>query len=212
MSAEEAVEYGLVDAVVSRPYFSSDIPFSQKQARRSAAVVAGGEGGSASSSSAPAGNRAARVLLPKDLGGDRVLAFAVTKRAEELALEASEAATKKAEKELPGFASIIHRTVGDIAQYTGRISGNRKAADAAADAAIEAFSKMDELKDGSEPEDKRVASPAIALGIKAMNESLEAQGGKALLRPQDIVAEDPEVKRRRNAFLKERAESMRGGQ
>lgn len=211
MSAEEAVEYGLVDAVVSRPYFSSDIPFSQKQARRSAAVLGGGEGGS--SSGAPAvGNRAARVLLPKDLGGDRVLAFAVTKRAEELALEASEAATAKAAKELPGFASIIHRTVGDIAQYTGRISGNRKAADAAADAAIEAFSKMDELKDGSEPEDAKVASPAVALGIKAMNESLEAQGGRAILRPQDIIKEDPEVVRRRNAFLKERAESMRGGQ
>ena len=204
MSAEEAVDYGLVDAVVSRPYFSSDIPFSPKQAQRSAAASSGG-----GEESAAVGNRAARVLLPKDLGGDRVLAFAVTKRAAEIALEASEAATKKAEKELPGFAAMIHRTVGDIAQYTGRISGNRAAADAAADAAIAAFSKMEEYANGKEPEDAKMASPAIALGIKAMNESLEAQGGRAILRPQDIIKEDPEVKRKRNAFLKEKAESMR---
>ena len=201
MSAEEAVDYGLVDAVVSRPYFSSDIPFSQKQAQRSAAAARG--------ETAAVGNRAARVLLPKDLGGDRVLAFAVTKRAGEMALEASEAATKKAERELVGFAPVIQRTVGDIAQYTGRISGNRAAADAAADAAIKAFKEMDEYKDGKEPEDRTMATPAIAMGIKAMNESLEAQGGCALLRPQDIIAEDPEVKRKRNVFLKEKAESMR---
>jgi ethanolamine utilization microcompartment shell protein EutL len=207
MSAEEAVDYGLVDAVVSRPYFSSDIPFSAKQAARSAAVVGGDE---SEAKKAP-GNRAARVLLPKALGGDRVLAFAVTERAKELGLEASADAIKKAEKELPTFAPIIQRTVGDIAQYTGRISGNRRAADAAADAAIKAFSEMDELKDGQEPTDKKVASPAIALGIKAMNESLVEQGGRAILRPQDIVKEDPEVKMKRNEFLKKRAESMRAG-
>ena len=57
--------------------------------------------------------------------------------------------------------------------------------------------------------DRTMATPPIAMGIKAMNESLEAQGGYALLRPQDIIADDPEVKRKRNVFLKEKAESMR---
>lgn len=207
MSAEEAVEYGLVDAVVSRPYFSSDIPFSARQAQRSAAAAGGGGGGA--ESRAAGGNRAARVLLPKELGGDRVLAFAVTKRAGALAVEASEAAVKRAEKEMPGFAPVIQRTVGDIAQYTGRISGNRKAADAAADAAIAAFLKMGEYKDGKEPADRKVANPAIAAGIKAMNDSLVAQGGRMILRPQDIIKEDPEVKRNRNEFLKKKAESLR---
>ena len=37
--------------------------------------------------------------------------------------------------------------------------------------------------------------------VAASKQSLEAQGGRALLRPQDIIREDPEVKRRRNAFL-----------
>ena len=99
-------------------------------------MLAGGDGSTSSesassSSAAPKGNRAARLIVPKELGGDRVVAFAVTERSRQVGVDASEAATKKAEKELSSFAPIIQRTVGDIAQYTGRISGNRKAADAA---------------------------------------------------------------------------------